>query len=363
MKKSLVVDWLDLYGGAEKVIAALYESIDFTEVWCMIDIMSQSEKNRLFGTTSITIKQTSLRVFGKRFRFVFPLFPIFLKQIKVDPTSEIIVSSSHTATKGIRKSKENQLHICYIQQRNLMYVWEEYERKLFFKKLEFLLRPFLKLIEKNDYQLAQNPDIMIANSRFVQSWLKKRYNRDSYLVYPPVDIQRFQFNINKEEYYVTVGRFAIKKRFDLIIKAFNLLGKHLIVIGDGELNNELRQLAAPNIEFTGFLPSDKVAAVISRAKGFVFAALEDFGIAPVEAQACGTPVICLGQGGTAETVQHKETGYLFAEQSVESICEAVVEFEKLVFDPYVIRKNAERFSVARFKEEIQDVINNATQNR
>ncbi|MDI9880070.1 glycosyltransferase [Flectobacillus longus] len=363
MRKTLVVDWLDLYGGAEKVIAVLYEELKFEEIWCLIDIMSQSEKNRLFGTPNVTIKQTSLRIFGKRFRFIFPLFPFFLEQIKVDSKSEIIVSSSHTATKGINKTSDSQIHICYIQQRNLMYVWEDYERKLFFKKLAFLLRPALKLIEKKDYQLAQNPDFMIANSRFVQNWLKKRYNRESYLVYPPVDIEGFQFNAIKEDYYVTVGRFAIKKRFDLIIKAFNHLGKRLIVIGDGELNTELRLMASSNIEFTGFLPSDEVAEVISKAKGFVFAALEDFGIAPVEAQACGTPVICLGQGGTAETVQHKETGYLFHEQSVVSICDAVVEFEKLVFDPYTIRKNAERFSVARFKVEIQDVINKAINNR
>ncbi|AFK05413.1 glycosyl transferase group 1 [Emticicia oligotrophica DSM 17448] len=355
MRISLVVDWLDLYGGAEKVIASFSSNFEFEEVLSMVDIMSESDKNKLFSK-KYTIKTSSLQIFGKKFRFLFPLFPYFIRELNVDTKTDLILSSSHTAAKGVKKSTDSQLHICYLQQRNLMYVWEDYERKLFFKGFSKVLSPVLNIIKHFDFRLAQGPDVYIANSKFVQQWVKERYKRDTYLIYPPVDVEKFTLVEDKEDYYVTVGRFAVKKRFDLIIEAFNQTGKKLIIIGDGELMPYLKAIAKENIEFTGFLASDEVSLIIGKARGFVFAALEDFGIAPVEAQACGTPVICFGQGGPAESVIHQETGYLFSEQSVNSIVEAVNQFEKLKFDYAKIRKNAERFSSMRFDLEIKSLV-------
>ncbi|MET3731539.1 glycosyltransferase [Moheibacter stercoris] len=355
-KRVLVADWLDLYGGAEKVITILDEIINFDEVYTLTDIRKPEDKH-LFFKGNPKIHSTKLQVFGKYFRYLLPLFPYFVKQIKIDPNSKFIFSSSHNIAKGISKTSADQIHYSYIQSRNLKYIWDDEQIDLYFGKFKFLILPFVKYLQKYDVQSAQKPDLLIANSLFQKQWLWDHYHRDSVVIYPPVDLSTYQLYTQKEDYYVAVGRFAKMKRFDILIDAFNQMpDKKLILIGDGELNDQFRKTAKSNIQFTGFLNSDKVYEYVKKAKAAIYIGIEDFGIAAVEAQACGTPVIAIGNGGTAETILHKKTGILVENQNVTSLIKSVEEFESHQFDYEYISKHSQKFSKKEFINSITNLL-------
>jgi glycosyltransferase involved in cell wall biosynthesis len=355
MKKLLVVDWLDKYGGAERVIKSLNNIFDFDYCSTMINIMDEKDLNKIFHNKNINIKTTLLQYFGNKFRFLLPLFPYFIKSIKVEDDVSLIISSSHAVAKYV--SSKNVLHISYFQARNLKYIWEE--QGLYFSGIKKIFKVFVPYLQKFDLEASKKPDYIVANSKFVQKWIKDTYYRESTVIYPPVDVDGFDFIENKDDYYVTVGRLEPYKRFDIIVDAFNELNdKKLIVIGDGSQRKVLQKKSGGNITFTGFLEKSEVNKYISKAKCFIFAGIEDFGIASVEAQACGTPVICLNQAGTAETSIDGITGIHFMEQNFESLLEAVEKFEKNSdsFEPKKIRANALRFSKERFEKEIKEFV-------
>lgn len=357
-KKVLVVDWLDLYGGAEKVITEMDRIFDFNKIYALTDVRKEEEKHKFFKNNPKIIT-TQLQIFGKYFRFLLPLFPYFVKQIKIDENADIIISSSHNIAKGVHKTNHNQKHISYIQSRNLKYIWNEEQLKIYFGQLRFLIKPFVNYLRNYDVRSAQKPDILIANSIFQKEWIKKHYNRDSIVIYPPVDLSLFQFYPEKEDFYVAVGRFAKMKRFDILIKAFNQMpDKKLILIGDGELMSEFKLLAKPNVEFTGFLSSTEVYEYVKKAKASVYVGIEDFGIAAVESQSAGTPVIAYKVGGTGETIVHKETGYLYDHQNEKSIIKAVYEFEEIQFDYQKIQLHSRKFSTEKFHTDLSKLVNN-----
>jgi glycosyltransferase involved in cell wall biosynthesis len=356
-KKVLVVDWLDLYGGAEKVITEIDRIFTFDKVYALTDVRKESEKHKFF-TNNPKIITTQLQLFGKYFRFLLPFFPYFVKQIKIDKNAEIIISSSHNIAKGVNKSNPNQRHISYIQSRNLKYIWDEEQLNIYFGKLKFLIKPFVSYLRKYDVRSAQKPDLLIANSNFQKEWIKAHYNRDSVVIYPPVDLSLFKLYPEKKDYYVAVGRFAKMKRFDLLIKAFNQMpDKKLILIGDGELMPQFKSLAKSNIEFPGFLPSEEVYEYVKKAKASVYVGIEDFGIAAVESQSAGTPVIAYKVGGTGETIIHGKTGYLYNTQTVEDIMKAMQEFENIKFDFLKIHNHAQQFSINAFEYALVRIIN------
>lgn len=356
MKKVLVVDWLDMYGGAEKVITEIDRLFKFEKVYSLTDVRKETEKHKFFQNNPQIIT-TQLQIFGKYFRFLLPLFPYFVKQIKVDRNAKIIISSSHNIAKGINKSSPDQKHISYIQSRNLKYIWDDEQLKIYFGRLQFLIKPFVSYLRKYDIKSAQKPDVLIANSNFQKEWLKEHYNRDSLVIYPPVDLSLFRLYPEKEDYFVAVGRFAKMKRFDLLIKAFNQMpDKKLILIGDGELMPQFKSMAKSNIEFTGFLSSDKVYEYVKKARASVYVGIEDFGIAAVESQSAGTPVIAYKVGGTGETIIHEKTGYLYDFQNESNIKKAVREFEKMTFDPFFINQHAKKFSALTFENKMKKVI-------
>jgi glycosyltransferase involved in cell wall biosynthesis len=197
----------------------------------------------------------------------------------------------------------------------------------------------------------------LANSAFVARRIHKVYGRDAHVIHPPVDTESFALRSKKDNFYLTISRMVPYKRVSLIVEAFaKMPDKQLIVIGDGPEAAKIKELATPNVRLLGYLPPHDVVDYMQRARAFVFAAEEDFGIVPVEAQACGTPVIAFGRGGATETVIPGVTGVLFAEQTVASIRAAVLEAESREFDPRIIRRHAERFSAARFRQEFGDFI-------
>ncbi len=355
MKKVLVVDWLDKYGGAERVIALLYHTFNFSEIHTLINIMQKEDLTKMLPDNP-DIKITLLQKIGRKFRLLFFIFPYFISKIKVDKNTDLIVSSSHAVAKGVKKSNPKQIHISYFQARNANYIWEE--ATLYFGRSYFLLYPLIALLRKIDQKQAQRPDHIICNSQFVQDWVKQTYKRESTVVYPPVNLSKFNLYEEKSNVYVAVGRIVHIKRFDVLIEAFRINKKKLILIGDGELYEKLKASIPDNITMTGSLSSEEVEKYVKKAKAFIQVGIEGFGIAPLEAQACGTPVIAYGKGGVLETVIENETGVFFEEQTPESLNKAIAKFEKMNFDPTQVRENALRFSEERFIKEISEFIHN-----
>lgn len=350
MKKVLIADWLDAYGGAERVIKTLNEIFSFDKTYTLICLMKKKDLNKIYPNTDPIIIESKIKFFKKHFRYFFFLFHYFIKKIKIDSDTDLIISSSHSISKGVRKTNKNQIHISYFQARNFNYIWED--SKLFFGLFKPLFFPLIFLLRKIDVLHSKNPDYIIVNSVFVKDWVMKRYNRDSVVIYPPVDLSNFNLEVNKENYYVAVGRIVTVKKFDILVKAFNILGEKLIIIGDGKQLNSLKKIANSNIIFTGFLTSEEVNKYVSKAKAFMQPGVEGFGIATLEALACGTPVVAYGKGGVLETVVDKKTGLFFYQQNEMEVIKAIKSFQDITFNYRLLRSEALKFSEQRFKEEI-----------
>ncbi|HAR74321.1 MAG TPA: glycosyltransferase family 4 protein [Flavobacteriaceae bacterium] len=355
MKKAIVVDWLDKYGGAERVIERFNQIFQFDEVYTLTNVMKKDEFEQLFPQKNIRVHDTFLRIFKNKFRLFYFSFFWLIKQTKVDSTIDYFISSSHSIAKGVTKSRKEQIHISYFQARNSNYIWDEVD--LYFGKLKYILFPILKILRKIDIKQAQKPDYIISNSKFVQEWVKKTYNRETEVIYPPINFEKFNLTKHKSDYYVIVGRMASIKRFDIVIDTFNKNNKRLIVIGDGEqLENLKTRVNSDKISFLGFQKAEVVGEYIGKAKAFIQVGIEGFGIAPLEAQACGTPVIAYAEGGVLETIIEDKTGVFFHEQSVVSLSEAVEKFEKMTFDQNFMRGHALSFSQENFDTKIIEFV-------
>ena len=204
MKKILIVDWLDKYGGAERVLTVLNKQFDFDKCFTLINIMSNSDLNRVFNGKKIKIVESNLRLVKSGFRYLFFLFPFFISRFKSDDTNALIISSSFSVAKGFKK-QSNQTHICYYQARNQRYIWDT-ENIYFSWWQKILLAPLLFLLRKIDVKHSGRPDYIIANSLFVKDWIKKNYNIESSVIYPPVDTKLFKFQKNKQDYFITTAR-------------------------------------------------------------------------------------------------------------------------------------------------------------
>jgi glycosyltransferase involved in cell wall biosynthesis len=356
VKKVLVVDWLDAYGGAERVIKSINKIFDFQKTYTLICLMKDTDLFKIYDTNTPSIVQSPVKYFDKKFRYFFFLFHYFANRIKIAPDVKLIISSSHSIAKGVKKSNKNQLHISYFQARNFNYIWED--TSLFFGKFSTLFYPIIYILRRIDIRQSKQPDYIVANSYFVKEWIKKRYNREATVIYPPVDLTKFELNSKKQDYYVAVGRIVKVKRFDILVEAFNRNKKKLVIIGDGQNLAELKKMAQSNISFTGFLDTDQLKDYISNARGFIQTGVEGFGIAILEAQACGTPIIAFGQGGALETVEEFKTGIFFNDQSKDALNEAIEKFEKLDFDFQYIREEALKYSEYRFRNELSTFVNN-----
>lgn len=355
MKKILIVDWLDKYGGAERVISKMQDIFSFDALYTLVNVMDKEDVSKIQQAKTLPIHQTALKYTGKRFRWFFPLFFFFIGRIKVPKDTNLIISSSHSVAKGIKKTNKKQIHISYFQAKNSNYIWDETD--LYFKKWKYLLYPIIYLLRKIDKKQAQRPDYIVCNSVFVQQWIKENYQREATVIYPPIDLSSFSLSKQKEDFYVVVGRLAKIKRFDIVIKTFNKNGKKLIVIGDGEERKNLEKLVtSPKISFTGFLETQEISSYIAKAKGFIQMGVEGFGIAPIEAQACGTPVIAYAKGGVLETVIDKETGVFFYEQSESELTKSIEDFEKINWDYEKIRQQALFFSEEKFTKSMRDFV-------
>jgi len=360
LKIALVHDWLDTFAGSEKVLESLYELYK-TEIFTLI-YNKENFRDTIFEHANIHTSFIQKLPFAKtKFRNYLPLFPFAIEQFDLS-NYDIIISSSHAVAKGVL-SNTNQIHISYIHT-PIRYAWDLYFQYLNDNNLErglrsFLVKYFLHKIRIWDYISSQRVDYFIANSNHVAKRVKKFYNRDAKVIYPPVDVDKFYIS-KKDDFYITISRLVPYKKVDLIVETFTKLkNKKLIVIGDGPQLKKIKSIATDNIEILGYQPDHIIKELLSKAKAFVFAAEEDFGILPVEAQASGTPVIAFKKGGVLETVIENKTGIFFDSQTLESLKNAIIRFEKQVdnFDLSFIRKHSLKFSKERFKKEIITFIN------
>ena len=360
MKIALVHDWLTTLAGAEKVLEAIYELYPYPIYTLVKD--ENKLKNSIFEKADI--RTSFIQKFPKakiKYRNYLLFFPLAIEQFDLSEY-DVIISSSHAVAKGVL-TNSSQLHICYCHT-PIRYGWDLYHRYLDEAGLSkgmkgFIAKLILHYIRIWDYTTTNRVNYFIANSKYVAKRIKKIYGRDATVIYPPVDVDKFELNVNKEDFYLTASRMVPYKKMDLIVEAFSKLpDKKLVVIGDGPNFKKIKSKAEKNIEFLGYQPFEVLKNYMQKAKAFVFAAEEDFGIIPVEAQACGTPVIAYGKGGIIETVVNGKTGIFFREQTVESLIEAVRKFERFEdkFDLFEIRKNAEKFSKERFKKEFKEFV-------
>ena len=355
---ALVHDWLPLIGGAEKVLESIHQLYG-GKIYTLIQ-HPENLRNSYFEDKSITSSFIQKLPFAKnKYRNYLALFPYAIEQFDLRQ-HEVIISSSYAVAKGVL-TNSNQLHICYCHS-PVRYAWDLYHQYLEEANLQrgmkgIVAKAILHYLRNWDIASVNRVDHFVANSNYIANRIKKLYRREATVIYPPVDVDKFELCEDKEDFYVTASRMVPYKKIDLIVEAFaQMPNKKLVVIGDGPDFKKIKAKATANIEILGYQPFEVLKSYMQRAKAFIFAAEEDFGIIPVEAQACGTPVIAFGRGGVRESVINLETGLFFNEQTVDSIIAAVNEFVKLSLNPKIIRDNASRFSRAVFEEKFKSFV-------
>lgn len=359
MKTALIHDWIPLMGGAERVLENIHRVFP-GKIYTLIK-NEDAIQDTYFNNCEINTSFIQKLPFAKnKYRSYLPLFPMAVEQFNLSAYN-LVISSSYAVAKGVL-TNANQLHICYCHS-PIRYAWDLYHQYLEESNLDkglkgMIARLVLHYIRLWDASTVNRVDHFIANSNYIAKRIKKLYNREATVIYPPVDVERFSLRNDKEDFYLTASRMVPYKRIDLIVEAFSKMPeKKLTVIGDGPDFKKIKAKAGANVTLLGYQPFDVLRDHMQRAKAFVFAAEEDFGITPVEAQACGTPVIAYGRGGTLETVT-SETGVFFYNQNTESLMKAVIEFEQRAntFSCYAIRENAERFSTDNFTNSLKSFI-------
>jgi len=356
MKIAIVHDWLVTNAGAEKVLRTILKIYPDADIFSIVDFLSDEERNEvLFGKRATTSFMQYLPYARKHFRNYLPLFPKAIESFDV-ASYDLIISSSWAFAKGV-KTYKHQRHVCYCHT-PIRYAWDLYDGYIADLKQpkKFIVQQVLKSIQTWDLKTSQNITDFIANSSLVQERIQKTYSRESTIIHPPVDTSTFTLNEQKEDYYFTASRLVPYKKTKLIVEAFNINKKPLVVAGKGEELEEIKSIAKSNITVLGYIDDKTMRSHMQRAKAFVFAALEDFGIIPVEAMACGTPVIAYGKGGILDTVIDGKTGIFFEQQTIESINQAVEKFESLSFNHRAISRHAQNFSTEIFKNKLKNHI-------
>jgi glycosyltransferase involved in cell wall biosynthesis len=361
MKVAVIHDWLVTYAGAERVLEQILQLYPSADLFSIVDFLPDEERKFLGGRLPCTSFIQWLPFAAKRYRKYLALMPYAVRRFDLCGY-DLVISSSHAVAKGAMTSK-SQLHICYCHT-PMRYAWDLRDQYLKESGLDrglkgILAKLLLSHLRDWDEAASNRVDHFIANSSYVADRIRRAYARDSVVIYPPVDVGAFYVGRGREDFYVTVSRMVPYKKVDLIAEAFTAMkDRRLVIIGDGPDMEKIRAKAGRNVELLGYQPFEVVGEYMRKARAFVFAAEEDFGIAPVEAQACGTPVIAYGKGGVLETIIEGETGIFFHEQTVESLTDAIQKFEKRAegFDTMRIREHSLQFGKERFKKEFKELV-------
>lgn len=362
MKVAVVHDYFNVYAGAERVTKEILVLVPEADVFTL---MNQMKEDREF-LDGHEIHTSFLDRLPKVERYYRGLFPLFSKAIERFDLSDydLIISSSHSAAKGVR-TQPGQVHICYCHS-PARWAWDLKDQYLHEAGLDHGVKGRLasRLIErfrKWDANNSVGVTHFIGNSNYIKERIRRTYGRDASVIYPPVDTDAFTLQQDKEDFYVIVSRLVWYKKARVAVEAFNAMpDKRLIVVGGGPQLHEVKAMAGSNVDVRGHVSHAELQRLMQSAKAMVFVAEEDFGIAPVEAQACGTPVIAFGRGGALETVVDGVTGVFFKAQTPDEIRKAVERFEAMRFHPERIRRHAEAFAPNRFRQEFQDTVRKVT---
>lgn len=363
MKTAIVHDWLVNYGGAERVVEQMLLLYPDADIYTLV--YDEKKMGKIFPKEKVhTSSLQKIPMAEKLYTKFLSLMPKAFEEFDLTGY-DLVIASSSCCAKGVITSPTTPF-IAYIHS-PMRYAWDLYYDYLknSGRLTKFFMKRWMPDIRKWDYISSQRIDTLVANSSYIARRIKKFWNRDAAVVYPPVDTDRLSISDEAAgDYFVVFSRFVPYKRIDLAISACARLNKKLIVIGSGSQEKELKLLAAScknaNIKFTGRISDSEVKAYLQKCRALIFCAEEDFGIIPVEAQACGRPIIAFGKGGALETVVNEKTGVFFEEQSVESLVKAIEKFEKLdkenTFNPKKIREHAEKFSAENFRKNLSEQI-------
>jgi len=361
LRVAIVHEWFVNFAGSERVVEQMLEVFPDADVFSLVDFLPNSNKSFLKGKTPKTTFIQNLPFAKKHFRNYFPWFPIAVETHDLRPY-DLILSSSHMVSKGVIINQD-QLHVCYCHS-PCRYAWDLYHQYLDEAGLKtgvkgFIAQFFLHRLRVWDQISTPRVHHFIANSKYIAKRISHVYNRVSEVVYPPVDVQNFTYVEEKDDYYFAAARLVPYKKMDLIVEAFGLMpDKKLIIVGSGPDDSKLKKYNFPNVELRKEADASEFLKLISRAKAFVFAAEEDFGITLAEAQACGTPVIAFGKGGASDIVIDGITGVLFWNQTSDSLISAVNKFESIQSQLVLknISLNSQRFSNFTFREQLTQTI-------
>lgn len=362
MKVAIVQEWLVTVGGSDKVVKAILDVFPDADIYTLVAKKEVCDELGIPWEKVHTSFIQKMPLGTKKHRAYLPLFPFAIEQFDLRGY-DVVISSSHCVAKGVL-TKADQLHICYCHS-PIRYCWDMYNEYLEESHLDkgfksWLVRLMLHPIRQFDAIAGNRVDYYISNSDYVGQRIRKTYRRKATTIHPNIDISNFELCNDKQEYYLASSRLVAYKKIDTIIEAFNQMpDKKLVVIGGGPNLEAYRKLAKDNVTVMGYQPFDVLKDKMQHGKAFVFAADEDFGMIPIEAQSCGTPVIAYGHGGSLETVNGGKTGLFFYEQTPEAIVEAVNKFEAMGSQPFApadCRQWAEGFSEERFKREIKEFV-------
>lgn len=365
MKIAIIHDWLVTYAGAERVLEQMLNVFPDAHLYSMVDFLSNDKRDFIKNKEVKTSFIQKLPFSKSKYRQYLPFMPLAVEQFDLS-SYDIVISSSHAVAKGVLTGPD-QLHLCMCYS-PIRYAWDLQHQYLKESGLDkgikgWVAKSILHHMRNWDYRTANGVDGFIAISQFIAKRIRKVYRRESTLIYPPVDVQAFTFCEKKEDFYLTASRMVPYKKIDLIVEAFSQMpDKKLVVIGDGPDYEKIKAKAGKNVQLLGYQSFSVLKEHMQKAKAFVFAAEEDFGIAPLEAQASGTPVIAYGKGGALETIHGLDktvpTGVFFDKQTISSIIESVDIFEKKIdrISAAACREKALRFAPERFRKEFEEYV-------
>lgn len=363
MKVALAYDYLNQLGGGERVLRVLADMFPAAPIYTIL--YDPERTGNIFSDRRVVTSVLDFVWVRQNHRWFIPLMPCAIQSLNLRDDFDLVISAGAGYGKGIGYGfGTKHIHYCYTP---LRYAWESEHLENFQFPIpnsqlrNVILKPMLSYLRKWDYQMAQRPDVILADSNFIAAKIEKYYNRQAVVLYPPLDEKKLFLDpkIKKSDYFLAVGRLVHYKRFDLIINVFNQLRLPLKIVGIGpEWSNLKSIINSPKIELVGFVPDERLRQLYAEARALIFPQEEDFGLVAIEAQACGTPIIALARGGAVETVEDGKTGIFFSDQSGAGLMAALNQFVHIEdnFDQDYIAKRARRFSLQNFKNVINSTV-------
>jgi glycosyltransferase involved in cell wall biosynthesis len=358
MRVAITADWLDTFGGGERVLAHLHEMFPDAPIYTTVhDPAALPESMRGWDVRTSFIQRIPL--VRRRHLAFLPLMPLAFESFDLS-AYDVVITTSSACAKGV-VTRPGTVNVCYCYT-PCRYIWDLYHEYTRGRRGRFLMAIAAHFLRIWDRVSSDRVDHFVAISHEVAGRIRKHYRRDAEVIYPPVDVDRFTPSTSlPEDFYLVVSRLVGYKRVDLAVQAATRLGRSLVVVGDGPERRRLEAMAGPTVKFLGRLGDPEVAGLYSRCRALLFPGLEDFGITPVEAQASGRPVVAFAAGGATETVVDGVTGVLFEEQTVDSLAEAMLALERGHFSPATCRRNAERFDAREFRQRLRATVEREVQ--